>query len=307
MPAGESVTSRSSKDADADVEATMQLRTLTLPGDDGSDDAPDDGRDADPEEDSGPKDGPDTDPEEDGDRATVQLRTVELPTTADPEEEDGDRATMQLRALELPTTDPDESGLDQSTMQLRTVEVRVRAAAAAPAGDASSPAPVFVDSSGRRGRGLRLFGWLVGVVCVGFAAVLITTLMSARSGAPELQIPDQQRTSAPAAPQAPASSGRAVRRSGPQAPPPAPSALAATGLPAGSAGTSRQTPARTTGPVTTARPTSPAASRTAPAASATPSAPAVPPSTSAVPSAPSATAPTHRRKPILPFPTSFPT
>jgi cytoskeletal protein RodZ len=201
-------------------------------------------------------------------------------------------------------------------MQLRTVELRSRARAAgdllaAAADDADSPGPVFVDSSGRRGRGLRLFGWLVGVVCVGFAAVLVTTLMSARSDAPQLDIPDQQQQSTvPSAPRAPAPSKPAVPSSGAPAagrPTPVVSALAGTALPPASAAAVRHAPAATVVPVTSPRSSSPAVSRTTPAASPSLSARTVSPSRPAVPTRPSATAPTHRHSPILPFPTSFPT
>lgn len=41
----------------------------------------------------------------------------------------------------------------------------------------AAPAPVFVDDSGRRHRAVRVFGWLVGVVMVGYLALLAISLV----------------------------------------------------------------------------------------------------------------------------------
>ncbi|WP_145795191.1 hypothetical protein [Kitasatospora atroaurantiaca] len=100
---------------------------------------------------------------------------------------------------------------------------------------------VFVDQSGRRGRALRRFGWLAGVLVGGFAATAVTTVAGANAQAPDLVIPDQPASSVSAAPSASASAP-------PSTPPPtvtptaSPSASAtrgkaATTTPTGRAGT----------------------------------------------------------------------
>jgi hypothetical protein len=50
--------------------------------------------------------------------------------------------------------------------------------------------PVFVDSSGRRGRKLRRIGWLLAGVCATYGAVLVVSLLGGEAGAPWLLIPD---------------------------------------------------------------------------------------------------------------------
>lgn len=48
---------------------------------------------------------------------------------------------------------------------------------------------VFVDASGRRGRTLRRFGWVVTVVCACYATTVAASLVGGDSGAPFLRIP----------------------------------------------------------------------------------------------------------------------
>lgn len=49
--------------------------------------------------------------------------------------------------------------------------------------------PVFVDSSGRRARLLRRAGAVLGVTCVGYAAVLALTFMGGISWSPSTLLP----------------------------------------------------------------------------------------------------------------------
>ncbi|MFF4648893.1 hypothetical protein [Streptomyces sp. NPDC001380] len=57
--------------------------------------------------------------------------------------------------------------------------------------------PVFVDRTGRRGRRLRGLGWVVGVVCVGFAVAMIAGLVGVQSQAPSFAVPDTANTTPP--------------------------------------------------------------------------------------------------------------
>lgn len=52
--------------------------------------------------------------------------------------------------------------------------------------------PVFVDGSGRRGRQLRRFGWLMGIVCAVYAVVLVASLLGADARAPWLPLPGEK-------------------------------------------------------------------------------------------------------------------
>lgn len=61
----------------------------------------------------------------------------------------------------------------------------------------AEPSPVFVDTTGRRGRRLRGLGWVAGVVCVGFAAAMISGLLGAQSRAPAYKVPDSAPTAPP--------------------------------------------------------------------------------------------------------------
>ncbi|MEU5095343.1 hypothetical protein [Streptomyces sp. NPDC020996] len=59
------------------------------------------------------------------------------------------------------------------------------------------PAPVFVDRTGQRGRRLRGFGWLLGVVCTGFVVAMISGLVGTQSQAPALTVPGSADTTPP--------------------------------------------------------------------------------------------------------------
>ncbi|MFI0964071.1 hypothetical protein ACH4S8_22020 [Streptomyces sp. NPDC021080] len=59
------------------------------------------------------------------------------------------------------------------------------------------PAPVFVDQSGLRGRRLRGLGWLVGVICTGCVAAMISGLVGTQSQAPALTVPRTADTTPP--------------------------------------------------------------------------------------------------------------
>ncbi|MFF3559292.1 hypothetical protein ACFYXS_04530 [Streptomyces sp. NPDC002574] len=96
--------------------------------------------------------------------------------------------------------------------------------------------PVFVDRTGRRGRRLRGFGWLLGLVLVGFVLAMISGLVGTQSHAPAFSIPSTADTAEPgqyvnaplpsaplgAAPVAgaPAASGEAVTPTGVPTPTP---------------------------------------------------------------------------------------
>ncbi|MFD7876489.1 hypothetical protein ACFV5G_20660 [Streptomyces sp. NPDC059766] len=59
------------------------------------------------------------------------------------------------------------------------------------------PAPVFVDRTGQRGRRLRGFGWLVGIVCTGCVVAMISGLIGTQSQAPALKVPGTANTTPP--------------------------------------------------------------------------------------------------------------
>jgi hypothetical protein len=59
------------------------------------------------------------------------------------------------------------------------------------------PAPVFVDQTGLRGRRLRGFGWLVGIVCTGCVVAMISGLVGTQSQAPPLTVPGTADTTPP--------------------------------------------------------------------------------------------------------------
>ncbi|MEU9446112.1 hypothetical protein AB0D42_35675 [Streptomyces sp. NPDC048304] len=59
------------------------------------------------------------------------------------------------------------------------------------------PAPVFVDQTGLRGRRLRGFGWLLGMVCTGFVVAMISGLVGTQSQAPALTVPGTADTTPP--------------------------------------------------------------------------------------------------------------
>lgn len=70
------------------------------------------------------------------------------------------------------------------------------AAAPAEGGQSEPGGPVFVDSSGRRGRKLRRLGWLLGSVCACFATVLGVSLAGGHADAPWLLIPGRDESPA---------------------------------------------------------------------------------------------------------------
>ncbi|MGX1547387.1 hypothetical protein [Streptomyces adustus] len=59
------------------------------------------------------------------------------------------------------------------------------------------PAPVFVDQTGQRGRRLRGFGWLVGILCTGCVVAMISGLVGTQSRAPAMKIPGTANTTPP--------------------------------------------------------------------------------------------------------------
>ncbi|MFF4537503.1 hypothetical protein [Streptomyces aureus] len=59
------------------------------------------------------------------------------------------------------------------------------------------PAPVFVDRTGQRGRRLRGLGWLVGILCTGCVAAMISGLVGTQSQAPALSVPGTADTTPP--------------------------------------------------------------------------------------------------------------
>ncbi|MER7682188.1 MULTISPECIES: hypothetical protein [unclassified Streptomyces] len=58
-------------------------------------------------------------------------------------------------------------------------------------------APVFVDQTGLRGRRLRGFGWLLGLVCTGFVVAMVSGLAGTQSQAPALTVPGTANTTPP--------------------------------------------------------------------------------------------------------------
>ena len=61
----------------------------------------------------------------------------------------------------------------------------------------AEPAPVFVDETGLRGRRLRGFGWLVGVICTGCVGAMVSGLVGTQSQAPALTVPGTANTTPP--------------------------------------------------------------------------------------------------------------
>ncbi|MGQ4487455.1 hypothetical protein ACN6LM_004510 [Streptomyces sp. SAS_281] len=59
------------------------------------------------------------------------------------------------------------------------------------------PAPVFVDQTGQRGRRLRGFGWLMGILCTGCVVAMISGLIGTQSQAPALTTPSTADTKPP--------------------------------------------------------------------------------------------------------------
>ncbi|MFD9389228.1 hypothetical protein ACFWBB_00360 [Streptomyces sp. NPDC060000] len=150
--------------------------------------------------------------------------------------------------------------------------------------------PVFVDESGRRSRRLRWLGAAIGVICSGYALVIVATLVSGNSSAPWLPLPGQgddtpaakvETSSVPSAPASPSgsygaapgagtsasaatvsSAGGAAHVPGATASPTRPEASA---LP--EASTTGTTTVNTTAPATTSGPTAPESAAASPEAS----------------------------------------
>ncbi|MFF5333914.1 DUF2975 domain-containing protein [Streptomyces sp. NPDC013181] len=57
----------------------------------------------------------------------------------------------------------------------------------------ASDGPVFVDESGRRGKTLRRFGWLLAAVCVCYAVTLVVAVLGGNSSAPFLPLSGQEQ------------------------------------------------------------------------------------------------------------------
>lgn len=62
---------------------------------------------------------------------------------------------------------------------------------------AVEPAPVFVDQTGQRGRRMRGFGWLVGILCAGCVVAMVSGLVGTQSQAPALTVPGTADTKPP--------------------------------------------------------------------------------------------------------------
>ncbi|WP_171053066.1 hypothetical protein [Streptomyces marianii] len=80
---------------------------------------------------------------------------------------------------------------NEVTIQIDSVEFRNLQAARmnpeAPQEDADGP--VFVDESGRRSKKFRRIGWVLALVCAGYAVTLVVALIGGNSNAPSLLIP----------------------------------------------------------------------------------------------------------------------
>ncbi|MDI3408871.1 hypothetical protein [Streptomyces cavernicola] len=77
------------------------------------------------------------------------------------------------------THDPNEV-----TVQIDGVGRQLKDPAVPADGQDGSDGPVFVDESGSRSRRLRRIGWVLGLACTAYAAVLGVSLLSGRSDAP---------------------------------------------------------------------------------------------------------------------------
>ncbi len=95
------------------------------------------------------------------------------------------------------THDPHEVTVQLDAVQFGEGGV-LRRAPAAPGRADGSDGPVFVDESGRRSRRYRRIGMAVGLVCAGYAVVIVATLLSGKSDAPWLPVPGQQQEQKPA-------------------------------------------------------------------------------------------------------------
>lgn len=87
------------------------------------------------------------------------------------------------------THDPHEVTVQLDAVQIGAGGVLSRTPGA---GAAPEAAPVFVDESGRRNRLYRRIGLAVGLACVGYAVVMVATLLSGNSAAPWMPVPGQE-------------------------------------------------------------------------------------------------------------------
>ncbi|WP_125506126.1 MULTISPECIES: hypothetical protein [unclassified Streptomyces] len=173
------------------------------------------------------------------------------------------------REEETPAEQPAEATHDphEVTVQLDAVQfgdgVLSRAPARPDAAQDGSEGPVFVDESGRRSRRYRRIGMTIGLLCAGYAVVIVATLLSGTSDAPWLPVPGQEQEEKPAGKvettpepgqtEATPSSGTSLLPGGSASP-------GASNLPGPGAGVS--SPGTTTGPDTPAGTTDPAPSKT---------------------------------------------
>ncbi|MEV5935895.1 hypothetical protein AB0L56_24970 [Streptomyces sp. NPDC052079] len=95
------------------------------------------------------------------------------------------------------THDPHEVTVQLDAVQFKDGVLR-RAPARPNAAQEGSDGPVFVDESGRRSRRYRRIGMSIGLLCAGYAVVIVATLLSGTSDAPWLPVPGQQQEQKPA-------------------------------------------------------------------------------------------------------------
>ncbi|MFD9909724.1 hypothetical protein, partial [Streptomyces sp. NPDC059063] len=99
--------------------------------------------------------------------------------------------------------------------------------------------PVFVDETGRRSRRYRRIGTGVGLLCAGYAVVIVATLVSGNSSAPWLPVPDpkdEKPASQVDTPNVSAESGSSPHSSASPDATPSPASSRATTGPAGPSG-----------------------------------------------------------------------
>lgn len=88
--------------------------------------------------------------------------------------------------------DPHEVTVQLDSVQIgEGLELR-RTTSRAGGGRQAAGGPVFVDESGRRIRLYRRIGLAVGLACVGYAVVMVATLLSGNSDAPWMPVPGQK-------------------------------------------------------------------------------------------------------------------
>lgn len=90
---------------------------------------------------------------------------------------------------------------NEVTIQLDGIGRQLSELLPEPTAPEGSDGPVFVDESGRRGKTLRRFGWVLAAVCVCYAVTLVVAVLGGNSSAPFLPLSgqeQQQETTAPA-------------------------------------------------------------------------------------------------------------